>query len=106
MDWLRKAPTALVVTLVSAVALATIAYLVGYVYLEANGADTTGYRALLNTAFNYLTVLFGAATTAASVSAARSSSKAEDNTNGTLTALRDEVRGLQQQLGGQGEDAP
>lgn len=82
MDWLRKAPTSLVIALFIVIGTTTVAYLGGYVYLTAAGVDTTDYRGLLNTAFNYLGILLGATTTVASVSAARSASKAEDQTNG------------------------
>lgn len=94
MDWLRKAPTTLIITMAIVIGVATVAYLGGYVYLTANGADTTGYRSLLNTAFNYAGILFGATTTVASVAAAKSSSKTEDQTNGNLTALQNEVKQL------------
>lgn len=86
MNWLKKAPTSLVVAIVVVVGVATVAYLAGYVYLTATGADTTDYRGLLNTGFNYVGILFGGTAAVASVSAARSASNAEDQTNGTLTA--------------------
>lgn len=82
MEWLRRAPTALVVTLFVVIGSTTIAYLGGFVYLTAAGVDTTEYRGLLNTAFNYVGILLGATTTVASVTAARSAAKAEDQTNG------------------------
>jgi hypothetical protein len=98
MDWLRKAPTPLVITMALAVTVATLAYLGGYVYLSATGVDTTEYRALLNTAFNYAGTLFGATTVVASVAAAKSSNKTEHQTNGTLTALHEEIADLKRQL--------
>jgi hypothetical protein len=82
MGWLKRAPTALIVTLAVMIGCTTIAYLGGFVYLTANGIDTTDYRGLLNTAFNYVGILLGATTTVASVTAARSAAKAEDQTNG------------------------
>jgi hypothetical protein len=94
MDWLKKAPTALVVTMLVTILVATVAYLGGYVYLSANGVDTTDYRGLLNSAFNYAGILLGATTTVASVAAAKSSSKTEEQTNGNLTALQNEVKEL------------
>lgn len=102
MDWLRKAPTALIVTLLVVIGVASVAYLGGYVYLSANGVDTADYRSLLNTSFNYLGILLGATTTVASVSAAKSSSKAEDQTNGQLTALREENDRLKARLAAAG----
>lgn len=94
MDWLKKAPTALIVTMAVVIGVATVAYLGGYVYLTAVGADTTDYRSLLNSAFNYGGILLGATTTVASVAAAKSSSKTEEQTNGNLTALQNEVKQL------------
>jgi hypothetical protein len=44
--------------------------------------------------FNYAGILFGATTTVASVAAAKSSSKTEEQTNGNLTALQSEVKQL------------
>jgi hypothetical protein len=100
MDWLRKAPTSLVIAMMIMVGVATIAYLGGYVYLSANGIDTTDYRALLNTAFNYAGILFGATTTVASVAAARSSGRTEEQTNGNMSALQAEVNRLSVILAG------
>jgi hypothetical protein len=85
MDWLKKAPTSLVVTVAVMLGIATVAYLGGYVFLLSNGIDTTEYRALLNTAFNYLGLLVGGTAAVGSVAAARSANKAEQNTNGHLT---------------------
>lgn len=100
MNWVRKAPTALVVAIVIVVGLASIAYLAGYVYLTATGADTTDYRGLLNTTFNFVMLLLGGTATVASVSAARSASNAEDNTNGELTARDARIAELEAQLQG------
>lgn len=94
MDWLRKAPTSLVIAVLVVVGVASVAYLGGYVYLSANGVDTAEYRSLLNTAFNYAGVLFGATATVASVAGAQSGAKIEKQTNGNLTALQNEVREL------------
>jgi hypothetical protein len=85
MDWLKKAPTSLVVTVAVMLGIATVAYLGGYVFLLANGVDTTEYRGLLNTAFNYLGLLVGSTAAVGSVAAARAANKAEQNTNGHLT---------------------
>ena len=91
MDWLKRAPTPLIVTLFAVIGVTTIAYLGGFVYLSAQGVDTTEYRGLLNTAFNYLGILLGATTTVASVTAAKSAAKAEDQTNGLHRRQLDEV---------------
>jgi cytochrome c biogenesis protein CcdA len=98
MDWLKKAPTSLVITVFVVIGVATVAYLGGYVYLTAAGADTTDYRSLLNSAFNYIGILFGATTTVASVAAAKSAGKAEDQTNGQLTARDAQIADLKRQV--------
>jgi hypothetical protein len=98
MQWIKKAPTPLVVAIVVVVGVASIAYLAGYVYLTAQGQDTTDYRALLNTSFNYIMLIMGGTATVASVSAARSASNAEDNSNGTLTERDARIAELEQQL--------
>ena len=91
MGWLSKAPTSLVIALFVIIGVTTLAYLGGFIYLSANGIDTTEYRGLLNTAFNYMGILLGATTTVASVTAARSASKAEDQTNGLHKEQLDQV---------------
>jgi cytochrome c biogenesis protein CcdA len=106
MDWLRKAPTSLVITVCVVIGVASVAYLGGYVYLTASGADTTDYRSLLNSTFNYLGILFGATTTVASVAAAKSSSKTEENSNGALSALQAENAELRARLAGVPPKAP
>ena len=104
MEWLKKAPTSLKVGVLAIVLLATIAYLGGYVLLALNGVDTTDYRALLNTGFNYVGILFGATATVGAVSAARSANRTEEQTNGTLTARDARIQELEDRvrlLGGQ-----
>lgn len=98
MEWLKKAPTPLIVTVLVVVGAVTIAYVGGYVILTVNGVDTADYRGLLNTGMNYILVLLGAGSTVASVSAARSASKAEDQTNGQLTARDQHIAELQGQI--------
>lgn len=78
MNWLKKTPTALLITIIIVVAVSSLAYLGGFIYLTAEGKDTTEYRALLNTVTNWVTLLLVGTGTAASVSAARSSSNTED----------------------------
>lgn len=91
MEWLKKAPTSIVIVVFIMLGTATLAYLGGYVYLTAIGADTTDYRSILNSAFNYAGVLFGGVATVASVAAARSSSQTAEQTNGHLTAKDDQL---------------
>lgn len=103
MQWIKKAPTGLVIAVVIVVGVATVAYLAGYVYLTAEGKDTADYRALLNTSFNYVMLLLGGTTAVASVSAARSASNAEEQTNGQLSARDEEIAQLRAQLERRGE---
>lgn len=98
VDWLKKAPTSLIIAVVVVIGVATVAYLGGYVWLTAAGADTTDYRSLLNSTFNYLGILFGATTTVASVAAAKSAGKAEDQTNGQLTTRDERIADLEEQV--------
>lgn len=91
MDWLKKAPTSLVVTVACFMFAATITYLGGYVYLLANGIDTTDYRGLINTAFNYLGVMLGGTAAVGSVAAARSANRADQQTNGHLATLAEKI---------------
>jgi hypothetical protein len=102
MNWLRKAPTPLLIAIVVTLAVATIAYLAGFVYLTSIGKDVTEYRALLNTAFNYVGLLLGGTATIASVSAARSASNAEDAGNGKLTERDAEIERLRSLLNDRG----
>jgi hypothetical protein len=90
MNWLKKAPTGLIIAVVVTVGVMTVAYLGGYVYLLAMDKDVAEYRALLNTTMNFVMLLLGGTAAVGSVAAARSASNAEDNTNGTLER-RDET---------------
>jgi predicted MFS family arabinose efflux permease len=98
MDWLKKAPTPLVITIFTVIGVTTLAYLGGFVFLLAQGIDTTDYRGLLNTAFNYIGILLGATTTVASVTAARSASRAEEQTNGHLAEKDTRIAALEHQV--------
>lgn len=91
MDWLKKAPTGLVVTVAAVLGVATVAYLGGYVFLLSQGIDTTEYRSLLNTAFNYAGVIFGGTAAVGSVAAARSANRADVQTNGHLTTAAEKI---------------
>lgn len=94
MDWLRKAPTAIVVTIIIVCGLLAASVFAAYVILTLNGADTAEFRQWVNTLGQILVFPFLGVSTAAAVSAAKSSSKTEEQTNGTLTKLQDEVAQL------------
>lgn len=86
MDWLKKAPTAVVVTVVIVCGVVSLAVLGAYVYLTVNGQDTTDLRQWIQTiGVTFILPLLGV-TTVASVSAAKSASAAEDQTNGIHAA--------------------
>lgn len=91
MNWLKKAPTGLVITVLIVFGAVTIAYLGGFVYLTANDKPTSEYTALLNSTMNWITIALGGTAAVASVQAARSASNAEDNTNGALSAKTAEI---------------
>jgi hypothetical protein len=102
MNWIRKAPTALLVTIVIVCGLGVITTIGGFVLLEYAGRDTTDYRAFVNVLVNAATLAVAGVGAVGGVSAARSASNAEENTNGNLhekdreiTALRTEVARLQ-----------
>jgi hypothetical protein len=91
MDWIKKAPTALIVAIVVVVGVVSVSYIGGFVWLTVEGKDTAEYSRLINSAANMLMLLLGGTTAVASVSAARSASNAEDNTNGKSDAERQAI---------------
>jgi hypothetical protein len=98
MQWIRKAPTALLVTIVIVCGLGFVATIGGFVFLEYAGRDTADYRAFMNMLMNALTLAVAGVGAVGGVSAARSASNAEENTNGTLTAKDGEIADLRRQL--------
>jgi fructose-specific phosphotransferase system IIC component len=100
MDWLKKAPTAVTVTVIIVCGFIALGLVAAFVVLTLNGADTTEFRRWVNTLGQILVFPLLGTTAVASVAAARSSSKAEDQTNGNLTALQQEVNRLSVILAG------
>lgn len=99
MDWLKKAPTPVVVAVICVCGVGFLGVLAAYVLLTLQGADTTEFRQWVNTLGQILIFPFMGVSTIAAVSAARSASSAEENTNGHLaekdrqiTELRQDVR--------------
>lgn len=84
MEWLRKAPTTIVITVFITCGLLASVLVAAYVVLEINGADTAEFRRWVGTLGQLLVYPMLGITTIASVSSARSSSRAEDQTNGQL----------------------
>lgn len=98
MNWIRKAPTALLVTIVIVCGLGVITTIGGFVLLEYAGRDTTDYRAFVNVLVNAATLAVAGVGAVGGVSAARSASNAEENTNGTLTAKDREITALRTEV--------
>ena len=85
MDWLKKAPTSIVVSVIATVGILTLTTLIGFFLLIYAGKDVTEFRSLINTVLNTVTLGLSGLGAVAAVGAAKSSSKAEDQTNGLLT---------------------
>lgn len=84
MEWLRKAPTAVTVTVIVVCGVVAIALVGAFVLLTISGEDTTEFRQWISTLGQLLVFPLLGTTAVASVAAARSSSKAEDQTTGQL----------------------
>ncbi len=91
LEWLKKAPTSVVVTMIATCGLVALAVLGSFVALSMAGHDTTEFRQWINTLGQILVFPLLGIGTVASVQAARSASKAEDQTNGMLTRKADEI---------------
>lgn len=102
MDWLKKAPTAVVVSMVALCGVLAMAVLGAYVVLSIYGqpSSTSDFRQWVQTIGITLVLPLLGINTVASVVGAKSSSNAEDNTNGRLTALQDENAALKAQIEG------
>lgn len=94
MDWLKKAPTAVTVTVIITCGLLAVALVGAFVLLELEGADTTEFRQWVNTLGTLLAFPLMGVSAVAATAAARSSSRAEDQTNGQLVN-RDQKLGKQ-----------
>jgi hypothetical protein len=94
MDWFKKAPTAVVITVIVVCGFAALSVLGGFVALTIAGEDTTDYRGFINTLANLLMFPFVGVAAIGSVSAARSAARTEEQTNGTLTARDAQIADL------------
>lgn len=86
MDWLKKAPTSVKITMIVVCGLLAGGVLAAYVILSLNQVDTTELRQWINTIGQLLVFPLLGTTAVASISAARSASRADDQTNGQLAA--------------------
>lgn len=92
MEWFKKAPTGLVVTLVVTTGVVLLGVLTGYVVLSSTGQPTDDYIKFINTIANLLGLPLLSTAVIASVAAAKSASKAEEQTNGGPEGLRHTVK--------------
>jgi hypothetical protein len=98
MDWLKKAPTSITIAVIITCGLLAASLIAAFVVLTLNGADTTEFRQWINTLGQLLVFPLLGTTAVASVAAARSSSKAEDQTNGALEERDARIAVLRGQL--------
>lgn len=98
MGWIKKAPTSVVITAIIVGGLLPLAAIVGFVVLEITGSSTTDYRAFLNLLMNGAILALSGAGAVGGISAARSASNAEDQTNGQLHAKDREIAELRRRL--------
>jgi hypothetical protein len=86
VDWLKKAPTAVVITLIIVLGMLVFGVLAAFVILQLRGVDTAPLRQWISAVGIPLISLLMGVNTVASVQSARSASNAEDQTNGQLTS--------------------
>lgn len=98
MEWLKKAPTTVTVAVIIMCGVVASVLVAAFVVLTINGADTTEFRQWINTLGQLLVFPLLGTTAVASVAAARSSSKAEDQTNGALEERDARIAVLRGQL--------
>lgn len=91
MEWLKKAPTTVVVMIIGTAGMLMLSTLVGFTVLIYAGKDVTEFRSLINTVINFFTLAIASVGAVAGVGAARSSAKTEDQTNGLQDAERDAI---------------
>ncbi len=94
MDWLKKAPTSVVIAIIVTCGLLVAVLIAAFVILEIEGADTAEFRQWVNTIGTLVVFPLLGINTLASVSAARSSSRADEQTNGQLHELKAQVDSL------------
>ena len=82
MNWIKKAPTPVVVAVIITCGLVSVSVLAAFVVLSVQGVDTTEFRQWINTIGQLVVFPLLGISTVASVSAARSASNAEEQTNG------------------------
>jgi hypothetical protein len=98
MDWLRKAPTSVVITLIVMVGFVALGVIASYTWLTLAGEDTTAFRQwVLTIGVPAILSLLGV-NTAATISAAKTANQAAEQTNGHLAAKDAELARVYAQL--------
>lgn len=98
MEWLKKAPTAVVVAVVIVAGLSFVALLGGFVALTWADKPTEDYRTFVSTIAQLVTLPLVGLSSVAAVSAAKSASRTEEQTNGQLTKRDDKIEELQRRV--------
>lgn len=98
MGWIKKAPTSVLITAIIVGGLMPLVAIAGFVVLEVSGSNTADYRGFLNLLMNAAILALSGAGAVGGISAARSASNAEDQTNGQLTAKEGELAELRRQV--------
>lgn len=98
MDFLKRAPTTVVITTIATCGVLALGVLAAFVVLSINGADTTELRQWVNTIGQLLVYPFLGTATVASIAAARSSRTTEVQTNGQHEALEHRLRRAEEEL--------
>lgn len=97
VEWLRKAPTSVVIAVIVVCGIISVSVLGAFVVLSINGVDTSDLRQWIQTiGITVVLPLLGVNTLTGLVSA-KSASRAEDQTNGQLTQLVADVAALKAQ---------
>lgn len=98
MDWYRQAPNSIKITVIIVCGVIATAILGAYTLMTLNGVDTTEFRQWINTLGQILVFPLLGISATASVAAAQSARKTEENSNGLLTRRDKEIETLKAKL--------
>jgi ACR3 family arsenite efflux pump ArsB len=98
VEWLKKAPTAVTVAVIIVFGLIAMAVLAAFVVLQIAGQDTTDFRQWIQTVGIALVAPLIGVNTVTGLVAARSASRAEDQSNGQLEARDARIAALERQV--------
>ncbi len=98
MEWLKKVPTPITVTVISATVILLLAVLGGFVALTFADKPTDDYWVFVNRVANLLTFPLTALAAGGAVSAAKSAGQAAEQTNGHLADKDAEIASLRAHL--------